>query len=130
VGSLLGCPCQQFFNSRLQNNQLGTLRQGNSNDHRLLWRDSYKVVDRALTSEETILHKISNIIIDTKIFKLSVGYKEKSFWPSVDYYHWKGPYNKNILVYIFPKLKAVALDFFTKHLHNFIAGTNQISTTA
>jgi len=27
-------------------------------DHRLLWRDSYKGVDRTLTSDESILHKI------------------------------------------------------------------------
>jgi len=37
-------------------------------DHRLLWRDSYKGVDRALTPDESILHKIIIIIIIRVIF--------------------------------------------------------------
>jgi len=32
-------------------------------DHRLLWQDSYKGVDRALTPDDSILHKIIIIII-------------------------------------------------------------------
>jgi len=52
----------QFFNPRLQKNQLGALSQGNSN-HRLLWWDSYKDVDHALAPDESILHKIIIIII-------------------------------------------------------------------
>jgi len=52
-------------------NQLSTLSQVNS-DHRLLCRDSYKGVDRALTSDESRLHKIiiiirENIILPTVV---------------------------------------------------------------
>jgi len=32
-------------------------------DHKPLWRDSYKGVDRALTPDESIMHKIIIIII-------------------------------------------------------------------
>jgi len=44
-------------------NQLGTLSQGISNNHKLLWRDSYKGVDPALTPDESILPKIIIILL-------------------------------------------------------------------
>jgi len=40
-------------------------------DHKLLWRDSYKGVDRALTPDESILHKII-ITINEKYFDLNL----------------------------------------------------------
>jgi len=57
---------EQFFYPRFQKiNQQGTLTQGKNNfiDHRLLWRVSCTDVDRALTLNESILHKLFIIII-------------------------------------------------------------------
>jgi len=51
-------------------NQLGALSQGNSNlywPYRLLWWDSYKGVECALTFDKSILHKIiiiSSVVLD------------------------------------------------------------------
>jgi len=60
VGSIPSSPCHQFFNLGLQkNHQAPSVRvKVICSDHRLLWRDSYKDVDRALTPDESILHKI------------------------------------------------------------------------
>jgi len=43
-------------------------------DHRLLWRDSYKDADRALTPDESILHKIMIIIITTTLMKMFLAH--------------------------------------------------------
>jgi len=61
VGSILNHTCQQFFNPGLQkklNKALSVRVIIICSDHRLLWQDSYKDVDPALTLEESILHKM------------------------------------------------------------------------
>jgi len=59
-------PYQQFFKPLVAKNQ-NKAPSGRviviCNDHRLLWRDSYKGVDRALTRDDSILHKIITVII-------------------------------------------------------------------
>jgi len=77
VGSIPSRPCQQFFNPGLQkkiNKALSVRVIVICSDHRVLWRDSCKGVDRALKPDESILHKIIIIIINlrhqTSSFKL------------------------------------------------------------
>jgi len=56
-------------------------------DHRLLWRDSYKGVDRALTPDESILHKI--IIIRNLYGLWNLICRGKSAKPSLKVFAFK-----------------------------------------
>jgi len=68
VGSIPGCPCQQFFNPGLEkiNKALSGMVKVICWDHNLQCRDSYKGVGCASTLPESILHKIIIIFISFK----------------------------------------------------------------
>jgi len=94
VGSITGCPCQQFFNPGLQKkiNKAFSVRViVICSDHKLLWRDSYKGIGHASTLPEPILHKIIIILkwhrIENKRyifnwtrFPKPNGHLKKVFW--------------------------------------------------
>jgi len=64
VGSIPGHPWKQFFNPGKKINKALSVRViVICSGHKLLWRDSYKGVDRASILPESILHKIIIIII-------------------------------------------------------------------